>query len=278
MDPADAISQNRVILETLLGHMQSLQDQIEIESGGDGSSIALLLESIIEDAQDAAELMSGDEPSYVIEDDKFDVLALQDSIRDMTASQVESVAREFASKIEELVTNTYGALNIVKEAEQVINVGDARYHRRATTVDEEWNEGDFQFGQSHSTRDGTGWGAYIKAGGLSIPQTPNVSKYGKRNYVKMPTLKHAEKLRKQARQKGNQHLHKRRLQDRDECRPRCDDIEDWRCNCERLFECTNKLSLYDFTLMFLGGYVSTLLDTHCTLFVLKISLGHLFIL
>ena len=254
MDPSDAISQNKVILDSLLEHMQSLQKQVE--SGGDGTSIALLLESVILDAQAAAELMSGEEPIYAIKDDKLDALALQDSIKDMTASQVDSVAQEFASKLKELYKNTHDALNMVKEAElSISNVGDARYHRRATTVQEDLNEGDFEFGQSRGDGgDRAGWKAFKASCGFNIPRSPKLSKYGKRDYVKLPKLKFVDELKKK---NGDQSQSRRlRLQDREECQPACE-IEDFDCNCERLFKCTQELSSYDFVMLFVGGFVST---------------------
>ena len=161
---------------------------------------------------------------------------------------------EFASKIEEMIISTQDGLNIVKEAEKAIsNVGGDRNHRRTKGHDGK----DFNFGDQGNAD----WETF-KNGGYKIPSMRTLSKYGKRNYVKMPKLKLAEKLRKQS---GNQNR-RLRLQDRDECQPECE-IEDFDCNCRRLFDCTNELDTYDFALLYVGGFVSLII----ILYLVRIS-------
>jgi len=251
LNPSEAVTQNKVILDSLYDHLESIKEQVEI--GGDGTTIALLLESVIIDAQATAELMSEDDSSYTNKDDKLDALALHDSIKYMTASQVDSMAHAFTSKLKELMKNIDDALNVVKEAElSISNEGGTRYHRRGT-AEEEWNERDFEFG-SHGKGDRNDyWKAFKANSGINIPRSSKLSKYGKRDYVKLPKLKFVDELK----QKNGDQSQSRRLQENQEkCRPECD-IEDLDCNCRRLFECTQALSSYDFVMLFVGGYVST---------------------
>ena len=249
LNPLEAVSQSRVILDSLYEHLESIQEQVE--NGGDGTSIAFLLESIIIDAQAAVELMSEDDSSYTNKD--LDALALHDSIKYMSASQVDSMAHAFASKLKELIKNTDDALNMVKEAElSISNV--ARYHRRVT-AEEEWNERDFEFGQSRSNGgDRTDyWKAFKASSGFNIPRSSKLSKYGKRDYVKLPKLKFVDELKKK---NGDQSQSRRLQEDQEKCQPECD-IDNLDCNCRRLFKCTQELSSYDFVMLFVGGYVST---------------------
>ena len=248
LNPSEAVSQDKDILDSLLGHMQTLQEQVK--DGGDGTAVALLLGSVIEDAQSAAELMSGNGNESALERKQLNARELQESIKGMTASQLRAMVDELASKIEEMIRSTQDGLDIVKEAERSItNAAGGIYHRRASASKSN-EQSDFKFGYSSSSSD---WRAF-KAGKFNIPSTPTLSKYGKRDYVKFPKLKMADELRK----KNGDHSHGRRLrlQDRQECQPECN-IEDLDCNCRRLFKCTQELSSYDFVTLFVGGYVST---------------------
>jgi len=250
LNPSEAVSQDKHILDSLLGHMQTLQEQVK--DGVDDTAVALLLGSVIEDAQSAAELMHGDGGEYAPESNKHNARELQESIKGMTASQLHAMVDEFASKIKELIASTQDGLNIVKEAERSIsNVRDStRYHRRASKSNE---QSDFNF-DSSSRRSSPDWGAF-KAGKFSIPSIPTLGKYGKRDYVKFPKLKMVDELkRKHGDQSHGRHL---RLQDQDVCQPECKLENDLDCNCRRLFECVEKLSSYDFVMLFVGGYVST---------------------
>ena len=251
LNPSEAVSQDKDIMESLLGHMQTLQEQVK--DGGDDTAVALMLGSVIEDAQSAAELMSGEDgDEYALESNKLNARELQESIKGMTASQLRVLVDEFASKIEEMIRSTQDGWNIVKEAERSIsNVRDStRYHRRATKSNE---QSDFNFGSS-SRGSSPNWGAF-KASRFKVPSIPTLRKYGKRDYVKFPKLKMVDELK---RKHGDQsHGRRLRLQDQDVCQPECKLENDLDCNCRRLFECVEKLSSYDFVMLFVGGYVST---------------------
>ena len=178
LNPSEAVSQDKDIMESLLGHMQTLQEQVK--DGGDDAAVALLLGSVIEDAQSAAELMSGDE--YALESNKLNARELQESIKGMTASQLRLMVDEFTSKIKELITSTQDGLGIVREAKQSISNAEVGiYHRRAAKSNE---QSDFDY-----------WGAF-KASRFNVPSIPTLRKYGKRDYVKFPKLKMVDELRK----------------------------------------------------------------------------------
>ena len=250
LKPSEAVSQDKHILDSLLGHMQTLQEQVK--NGDDDTAVALLLGSVIEDAQSAAELMHGDGDEYALESNKLNARELQESIKGMTASQLRVMVDEFASKIEEMIRSAQDALNIVKEAERSIsNVRDStRYHRRTSKSNE---QSGFNFGSS-SRGSSPDWGAF-KASRFNVPSIPTLRKYGKRDYVKFPKLKMVDELK---RKHGDQsHGRRLRLQDQDVCQPECKLEDDLDCNCGRLFECVEKLSSYDFVMLYVGGYVST---------------------
>ena len=95
-----------------------------------------------------------------------------------------------------------------------------------------------------------------------LPGAPHPSlnsKVEEKPKFKLPRLKVVEEL------KAKLNKHGRHLQEdppAPQCREKCQS-DDYQCNCQRLVEYARKLTWYDASVMFLGGYVSCLLWIKC---------------
>ena len=135
------------------------------------------------------------------------------------------------------------SVGILKDVVSTLKSGN-NSHRRATGS-YETNYADLNFT--------TGIRSNIKSATKKSNIMHIIKNGNKKRHLKLPKLRFAEALSKQERKQGE-----RRLLNPSQCVQPCDhnDSDDVDCQCNILFDCAGNLTIYDLSMLVLGGYVS----------------------
>ena len=250
INPLESLSVAREVLQAHVNHVTSSKEKIL--NSDDKEEALAVFNSYIGDTRATAKQIAARE-AYTEEDRRvLNSLSLATG-KSFDHQDISSIfdKEELSSFMldDEIIDNMQYTLDTFEKIENDIAPLYNNHHRRTTSKNTDQQK-HFKHFQPNS-------------------HFPDLS-FGKKGHIKFPKLKVVEQLKAQKGMHGQ-----RRLQTKPSMCPKpCDqeDVNDYKCNCERLRGCANELTYYDLAVKTLGGYVSAQLEYECIVYLFLKSL------
>lgn len=249
------ISQVKDILETLLEHIQTSQDLIRNGSKEEAAAIFVsLFEDTLAASQIAAQFLpqsnsegDGDENFLA---DVHDYPTHVHELKTVLENNDDIISSELFDKhIDAVKAN----LKTFEEVERDLSpfFETNRQRRRTTATNTQFYDSGFTtYHRTTATNTADLSRRKLKSNTLFRGSDMPVGRM--QGKVKLPKLAGMEKL------KANMGISRERRRLEVDLAPQCQtcDSDDYKCNCDRLVDCVGDLTLYDLSVLLLGGYVS----------------------
>ena len=251
------ISQVKDILETLLEHIQTSQDLIR---NGSKEEAAAIFVSLVEDTLAASQIAAQFLPQSNGEgegdgDEKFlaDVRDYPTHVHELKTVLENNDDIISSELFDEHIDAVKANLKTFEEVERDLSpfFETNRQRRRTAATNTQFYDSGFTTHHRRTTATNTAdLSRKLKSNTLFRgSDVPGGRMQGK---VKLPKLAGMEKL------KANMGISRERRRLEVDLAPQCQtcDSDDYKCNCDRLVDCVGDLTLYDLSVLLLGGYVS----------------------